>query len=87
TLREHLEPGRVAQFNTMFLDRYLWDLQFGSRRLVSRQRAAGAPLDGVVISAGIPEKDEALELIARLRAEGFPYIAFKPGTVAQIRQL
>ncbi|MDK7286322.1 hypothetical protein, partial [Bifidobacterium bifidum] len=43
TLREHLEPGRVAQFNTMFLDRYLWDLQFGSRRLVSRQRAAGAP--------------------------------------------
>ncbi|WIK58663.1 type I polyketide synthase [Actinotignum urinale] len=87
TLREDLEPGRVAQFNTMFLDRYLWDLQFGTRRLVSRARGAGAPLDGVVISAGIPEKDEALELIERLRGEGFPYIAFKPGTVAQIRQL
>ncbi|WP_308806724.1 polyketide synthase [Actinotignum urinale] len=87
TLREDLEPGRVAQFNTMFLDRYLWDLQFGTRRLVSRARGAGAPLDGVVISAGIPEKEEALELIERLRGEGFPYIAFKPGTVAQIRQL
>ena len=86
-LKEQLEPGRAAQFNAMFLDRYLWDLHFGGRRLVSRERAAGAPLDGVVISAGIPDLDEALELIARLRGEGFPYVAFKPGTVAQIRQV
>ena len=82
-----LEPGRTAQFNAMFLDRYLWDLQFGARRLVSRERAAGAPLDGVTISAGIPDLEEAVELIERLRGEGFPYIGFKPGTVDQIRQV
>ncbi|MCI1896186.1 MAG: DUF1729 domain-containing protein, partial [Ancrocorticia sp.] len=82
-----LEPGRAAEFNAMFLDRYLWDLHFGARRSVSRERAAGAPLDGVTISAGIPDLEEAQALIARLRAEGFPYVAFKPGTVEQIRQV
>ncbi|MGO1591025.1 fatty acid synthase subunit beta domain-containing protein [Ancrocorticia sp.] len=86
-LRKMLEPGRTAQFNAMFLDRYLWNLQFGTRRLVSRERAAGAPIDGVTISAGIPDLDEAVELIERLRGEGFPYIGFKPGTVQQIRQV
>lgn len=86
-LKKRLAPGRTAQFNAMFLDRYLWDLQFGARRLVSRERAAGAPLDGVTISAGIPDLDEAIELIDRLRGEGFPYLAFKPGTVEQIRQV
>ena len=86
-LRKMLEPGRTAQFNAMFLDRYLWDLQFGARRLVSRERAAGAPLDGVTISAGIPDLEEAVELIERLRGEGFPYLGFKPGTVDQIRQV
>ncbi|MFT0846615.1 fatty acid synthase subunit beta domain-containing protein [Actinomycetaceae bacterium L2_0104] len=86
-LKEQLEPGRTAQFNAMFLDRYLWDLQFGARRLVSRERASGAPLDGVTISAGIPDLEEAVELIDRLRGEGFAYIAFKPGTVDQIRQV
>ena len=86
-LGELLEPGRTAQFNAMFLDPYLWGLHFGSRRAVSKKRSAGAPLDGVVVSAGVPELDEAVELVERLRSEGFPYVAFKPGTVAQIRQV
>ncbi|MDO4887377.1 MAG: DUF1729 domain-containing protein [Actinomycetaceae bacterium] len=86
-LTEQLQPGRTAQFNAMYMDRYLWELQFGARRIVPRKRGAGAPIDGVVISAGIPELEEAIELVDRLRSEGFPYIAFKPGTVDQIRQV
>ncbi|MGV4376750.1 fatty acid synthase subunit beta domain-containing protein [Trueperella pyogenes] len=86
-LVSQLEPGRTAQFNAMFMDRYLWNLQFGTHHIVSRDRINGAPLDGVVISAGIPELDEGIELIERLRAEGFSYVAFKPGTVEQIRQV
>lgn len=86
-LGQLLEPGRTAQFNAMFLDPYLWGMHFGSRRAVSKKRAAGAPLDGVVVSAGIPEFEEAVELVERLHSEGFPYVAFKPGTVAQIRQV
>ncbi len=84
-LVEQLEPGRTAQFNAMFMDRYLWNLQFGAQHIVSRERISGAPFDGVVISAGIPEKEEAVELFKRLRDEGFPYVALKPGTVGQIR--
>ncbi|QPK84233.1 DUF1729 domain-containing protein [Corynebacterium qintianiae] len=85
TLVKHLEPGRTAQFNTMFFDRFLWNLQFGQTRMVPKARAAGAPFNGVCISAGIPEVEEATELLAQLRADGFPYIAFKPGTTAQVR--
>ena len=84
-LKEQLELGRTAAFNAMFMDRYLWNLHLGSQRLLSKARAAGAPVDGVVISAGVPELDEATALLERLREEGFSYVAFKPGTVEQIR--
>ena len=86
-LEAALEPGRTAAFNAMFMDRYLWNLHLGTQRLLSKARGAGSPVDGVVISAGIPELDEAVALLARLHAEGFPYVAFKPGTVDQIRQV
>ncbi|MEY8566966.1 fatty acid synthase subunit beta domain-containing protein [Corynebacteriaceae bacterium 7-707] len=84
-LKGLLEPGRAVQFNAMFMDRYLWNLHFGGQRVVSKARESGAPLDGVVISAGIPEPDEAPEVIGALRESGFSHIALKPGTVNQIR--
>lgn len=80
-----MTPGRSAQFNSMFFDRFMWNLQFGTQKIVSKARTAGAPINGVTVSAGIPEVDEALELIEQLHADGFPYICFKPGTVDQIR--
>ena len=86
-LEDELEEGRTVEFNAMFMDRYLWNLQFGSSRIVPKKRASGAPIDGVVISAGIPELDEAVELIKNLQADGLPYVSFKPGTVDQIRQV
>lgn len=86
-LEELLDEGRTVEFNAMFMDRYLWNLQFGSTRIVPKKRASGAPIDGVVISAGVPELDEAVELIAKLRKDGLPYVSFKPGTVDQIRQV
>ncbi|MDR0950345.1 MAG: DUF1729 domain-containing protein, partial [Candidatus Ancillula sp.] len=86
-LEKQLQPGITAQFNSMFLDRYLWNLQFGTTKIVSRARAAGAPLDGVIVTAGIPEKDEAVDLVQTLNKEGFPFVTFKPGTIAQINQV
>ncbi|MDY3128050.1 MAG: DUF1729 domain-containing protein [Corynebacterium sp.] len=83
-MMELLEPGRTAAFNTMFFDRYLWNLQFGVTRIVPKARANGAAFSGVTISAGIPEPDEARELLDQLTADGFPYISFKPGTTKQI---
>lgn len=87
SLSKQLQEGATVEFNAMFMDRYLWNLQFGAKRIVPKKRASGAPIDGVVISAGIPELDEAKELVETLQADGFPYVAFKPGTVDQIRQV
>lgn len=83
-LERLLEPGRTAGFNTMFFDRFMWNLQFGATRIVPKARRAGAPIDAVTIAAGIPDLDEAKDLIARLRADGFEYLCLKPGTVEQI---
>ena len=80
-----LEPGRAVQFNALFLDPYLWKLQVGGKRLVQKARQSGAPIDGLVVSAGIPDLDEAVALIDDLNAVGISHVVFKPGTVEQIR--
>ncbi|MDT5133161.1 MAG: fatty acid synthase, bacteria type, partial [Mycobacterium sp.] len=82
-----LEPGRAIQFNALFLDPYLWKLQIGGKRLVQKARLSGAPIDGVVVSAGIPELEEAVELIDELNGIGITHVVFKPGTVEQIRSV
>jgi fatty acid synthase, bacteria type len=82
-----LEPGRTYQFNTLFLDPYLWKLQVGGKRLVQKARQSGAPIDGVVVSAGIPDLEEAVELIDELNEIGISHVVFKPGTVEQIRSV
>ena len=86
-LTELLDAGMTAQFNALYLDPYLWKMQIGGRRLVQKASMAGAPIDGVVVSAGIPDLDEATEIVRDLNAAGIPFVAFKPGTVAQIRQV
>jgi len=82
-----LQPGRAVQFNALFLDPYLWKLQVGGKRLVQKARQSGAPIDGLVISAGIPDLEEAVEIIGELHDAGIPHIVFKPGTVEQIRSV
>ncbi|MDN5757025.1 MAG: DUF1729 domain-containing protein, partial [Tomitella sp.] len=82
-----LEPGRAVQFNSLFLDPYLWKLQVGGKRLVQKARTTGAALDGLIVTAGIPELDDALALVEERAEVGIPYIAFKPGTVSQIRSV
>jgi fatty acid synthase len=86
-LTQLLEPGRAIQFNTLFLDPYLWKLQVGGKRLVQKARQSGAPIDGVVVSAGIPELEEAVDLIDELNEIGITHVVFKPGTVEQIKSV
>lgn len=82
-----LEPGRTYQFNALFLDPYLWKLQLGGKRLVQKARQSGAAIDGVVVSAGIPELEDAVDLIAELNDIGISHVVFKPGTIEQIRSV
>ena len=86
-LADLLEPGRAVQFNALFLDPYLWKLQVGGKRLVQKARQSGAPIDGLVVSAGIPDLEDAVALIAELNDAGIAHICFKPGTVEQIRSV
>ncbi|BBZ43113.1 type I polyketide synthase [Mycobacterium parmense] len=82
-----LDPGRTYQFNALFLDPYLWKLQVGGKRLVQKARQSGAAIDGLVISAGIPDLEDAVELIGELNDVGISHVVFKPGTVEQIRSV
>ncbi|UXA20861.1 type I polyketide synthase [Mycobacterium sp. SMC-4] len=82
-----LEPGRAIQFNSLFLDPYLWKLQVGGKRLVQKARQSGAPIDGVVVTAGIPDLEEAVDLIEELNSVGISNVVFKPGTVDQIKSV
>ncbi|MEO6605074.1 MAG: fatty acid synthase subunit beta domain-containing protein, partial [Aeromicrobium sp.] len=82
-----LTPGSTYQFNSLFLDPYLWKLQLGQKRLVQRARAAGAPIDAVIVTAGIPELEDAVALVSELRDADITHVVFKPGTVKQIRQV
>ncbi len=86
-LRELLEPGREVVFNTLLLDRHLWELHISREGLVVEARRDGAPLAGLTVSAGIPDVEEAIALLDALRAAGLELNAFKPGTVAQIRHV
>ncbi|CAA0130815.1 Beta-ketoacyl-[acyl-carrier-protein] synthase FabY [Mycolicibacterium vanbaalenii] len=86
-LTKLLEPGRAVQFNSLFLDPYLWKLQVGGKRLVQKARQSGAPIDGLVVTAGIPDLEEAVDLIAELNTVGISHVVFKPGTVDQIKSV
>ncbi|MGB7982097.1 MAG: fatty acid synthase subunit beta domain-containing protein, partial [Candidatus Nanopelagicales bacterium] len=86
-LVEGLAPGQEVVFNALHLDPYLWNLHLGRDRLVQRARAAGAPINGVTISAGIPERAEALALLDELNEAGIWLNAFKPGTVAGVQEV
>ena len=86
-LQETLRPGAEIVFNALLLDSYLWNLHLGKERLVQKARAAGAPICGVVVSAGIPDVESATALLDELHALGMTMNAFKPGTRAQIDQV
>ena len=65
-----LEPGREVVFNTLLLDRHLWELHIAREALLFGARRAGAPFAGLTVSAGIPDVDEAIALLDRLAARG-----------------
>lgn len=87
TLRRLLTPGVNAQFNALYLAASQWRRQIEGPNSILRARAAGAPINGVVISAGIPPVEEAVELVEKLHAANIPWVAFKPGTSAQVEEV
>ncbi|TGL61117.1 type I polyketide synthase [Leptospira sarikeiensis] len=82
--RKELPQGVGIVINLLYLDAYLWNLQVP---LVKRLKSEGAPIEGVTISAGIPETEEAVKILKDFEAHGIWLNSFKPGTQKQIRQV
>ncbi|MEO5305363.1 DUF1729 domain-containing protein [Corynebacterium sp. c25Ua_47] len=87
TLGRMLQPGVNAQFNALYLAASQWRRQIEGPNSILRARAGGAPINGVVVSAGIPPVEEAVELVEKLHAANIPWVAFKPGTSAQVEEV
>jgi fatty acid synthase, bacteria type len=83
-LSEDLEPGRGVVVNTMWLDPYLWNLHYP---LIIQLKREGYPIVGVTISAGVPEKEKAREILKAFNSVGIWCNSFKPGGTNQIRQV
>lgn len=86
-LSEALEPGRQVAWNTLLLDPHLWNLHYARDGLAVRASAAGAPICGMTISAGVPDATDALTILDRLEGHGLHLNSFKAGTVDQIRRV
>jgi fatty acid synthase len=86
-LAERLSPGHEVVFNALHLDPYLWGLHLGRDRLVQKARREGAPICGVTVSAGMPDRDDAVRLLDELVADGMWLNAFKPGDEAGVRKV
>ena len=86
-LARTLDPGAAYVVNLLYLDPYLWSLHWKGEGMISKLRAGGAAIEGITVSAGIPELEEACEIIERCRAQGLELVSFKPGTAAQVQQV
>ncbi len=84
-LARALQPGAAYVVNLLYLDPYLWSLHWKGEGVVRKLRAEGAAIEGITVSAGVPELDEALALLATCRALGLTLVSFKPGTAKQIK--
>ncbi len=84
-LSRRLAPGAAYVVNLLYLDPYLWNLHWKAEGLVRKLRAEGAAIEGITVSAGVPEVDEAKEILAACRSLGLGLVSFKPGTAKQIR--
>jgi fatty acid synthase, bacteria type len=85
-LQDRLLPGTGYLVNTLYLDPYLWQLQIGRHRMVQKLRAEGHPILGVTITAGLPPKEEALELLTEFEELGMRLNSLKVGSGSQIEQ-
>jgi len=84
-LSERLVPGAAYVVNLLYLDPYLWNLHWKGEGLVRRLRAEGHAIEGITVSAGVPDLDEAREIVEACRDAGIGLLSFKPGTAKQIK--
>lgn len=83
-LVSQLKPGQGIIFNALYLDPYLWNLHYP---LLPKLKREGYPIEGVTISAGIPTREKAAEILRTFNENGIWCNSFKPGSDQQIRSV
>ncbi|MDF3819661.1 DUF1729 domain-containing protein [Leptospira sp. 96542] len=83
-ITKELPIGKGIIINLLYLDPYLWNLHLP---LIKKFKLEGAPIEGVTISAGIPELHEAITILQEWAKLGIWLNSFKPGTVEQIKKV
>ncbi|WP_246836675.1 type I polyketide synthase [Leptospira levettii] len=83
-ITKELPLGKGFVINLLYLDPYLWNLHIP---LIKKFKLEGAPIEGITISAGIPELKEAVTLLREWEKIGIWLNSFKPGTIDQIKRI
>lgn len=83
-IQDGIPSGTGIVINLLYLDSYLWNLHVP---LVKKCKSEGFPIEGVTVSAGIPDTEEAVKLLNELTSLGIWLNSFKPGTVEQIQKV
>jgi enoyl reductase-like protein len=70
--------------NILYLNPRLWNMQYPE---MIKLRENGIKVDGICVAAGVPSPDIAQQLISDMKRVGMKHVAFKPGTVDDIRRV
>ncbi|ORY41089.1 fatty acid synthase [Rhizoclosmatium globosum] len=76
--------GAGITLNILFLNPRLWGFQYPATMAMRKE---GIPMEGICIAAGVPSLDVADEVVGNLKKAGIRHVAFKPGSVEDIRRV
>ncbi|KAF8963371.1 hypothetical protein BDZ97DRAFT_2075857 [Flammula alnicola] len=83
-IQKLIPAGVGITLNALYINPRQFTFQFP---LWQEMRKEGLPVEGFCVAAGIPTTEKAVEIIEGLRGAGIKHVAFKPGSVDDIRQV
>ncbi|MGM0597327.1 MAG: fatty acid synthase subunit beta domain-containing protein, partial [Myxococcota bacterium] len=86
-LQKKLAPGKEIVLNTLYLDPYLYGLHLQKEGMLFKLKKQGMPLCGLTLSAGVPDVEEAGQLLNKLYSHDIWLNSFKSGTPNQIEKV
>ncbi|MDA3862680.1 MAG: DUF1729 domain-containing protein [Deltaproteobacteria bacterium] len=86
-LQTKLAPGKEIVLNTLYLDPYLYGLHLQKEGMLFKLKKQGMPICGLTLSAGVPDVEEAGQLLNKLHSHDIWLNSFKSGTPEQIEKI
>ncbi|KAK7027725.1 hypothetical protein R3P38DRAFT_3520793 [Favolaschia claudopus] len=79
-----IPAGVGITLNALYINQRQFEFQLP---LWQEMRKEGLPVEGFCVAAGIPSTEKAAEIIEGLKSAGIRHVAFKPGSVEDIRHV